>query len=222
MNYTTIATNGMNGPIVGGLNAATVLELLGYFTIFNWTDFSNLLESLVNQDISQAETDEPEGQRIELDITGLDGQAAWVAGQIQNYYADGDIKASDGSVITPWPEYPGQIAWGDSSTDTLTLRWVKEDPFVWILVGVLIVALGVGIYYVLTNSSYSMSAANPSSSQNSSSSTPTVSSSIEWLLKNAWWLLPGAGVLAALPWLIRQSRKTYEEGKELEEDVEGE
>jgi len=218
MNYTVIADSGVNGPIVGGLNAYTVAQLIGYFTIFDWTDFSNLLQSLVNQDMIQAEVGQPEGQRIELDITGLDGQAVFVADHIQGFYAQGKIVGPDGSPITAWPEYPGQIAWGDASTDTLTLRWVKEDPFVWILVGVLLVALGVAVYYVLTSSSWTLSSANTSSA---SGGTPSPLSAVSWFVKNLWWEIPLVGGLAVLPWILRRSRETYEEGKEFEEDIEG-
>jgi hypothetical protein len=145
-----------------------------------------------------------------------------VASQIQSYYAQGKIMAADGSSIQAWPEYPGQIAWGDSSTDTLTLRWVKADPFVWIIVGILLVALGYLVYRVLTQSSWTMSSASTTSGTGTGTGTTASAANITgWILKNWWWELPALGVLAIAPWVIRQTRRTYEEEHEFSREIEG-
>jgi len=199
---TTIASSDTDGPLVGGIDALTALDLAA--------TNPQALAQYVNPALQHAERSLPEGAEVELDITGwqVAGQsiAQFVASRLNANIRD--IRDPDtGEQVQPWPQYPDQIAWGDDSTDTLTLRWVKGQPFaVWIIVGIVVLA---GIWYLLSRAKWRASA------NVVAPGTPNPVSIGAWIVDH-WWLfliLAAAGVAA--PFIVRSAAKTEEAVNEL-------
>ena len=155
LQYKTLVTQA-NGPLVSGLTVSN-------FPYYVQNPAARV--KLVNQDIVKTETGLPEGTRCMLVIEGLrdpfgNSMASQMAQQLQQEFEYGEIKdPATGDKIIPWPEHPTQIAWADDSAASITLRWVKGQPFAWILVGVAIVIIGIIIYNSMRSSKYSMSSA---------------------------------------------------------------
>lgn len=205
---TVIATNAAYGPIITltGLSSATVNSLVG-----------------------QAEAAQPEGALIELTIQGLGIWASSIANKINAQYAAGQI-VYQGQHIQPWPNASVIAA---ESNGTVTLRWVKLQWWVLILVGI---AIGVLITYLalraLNASSYTMtSTTNTNASSPTSTSGPPFAGLYNHTVYLFWvpwyWDLGIAGVLAVAPWAIeRISRGEYSladlaKGKRALEEADG-
>jgi len=81
-------------------------------------------------------------QGIVNPITGTD-YAPKAADWLNTKWREGYFKQS-GELLRPWPEYPNRIAWG--SKGKLIIRWVKMQPWAYILVPVVFAALAVLFY----------------------------------------------------------------------------
>lgn len=162
LTYRTVATSGQDGPLIQSLTLGQAATLAWQFTT-NYPAFLQTAAGLVNQRIQQIETGEPEGQRNVLVIEGWGGQAGTAANAVNSRFQAGTLVNTDGSRNVAWPEYPHQIAWATSNGDTLTLRWIKGQPWAFILIGVLIVGLGYAVYRILTGSRYTLQTASPAS-----------------------------------------------------------
>jgi hypothetical protein len=107
----------------------------------NRRDMSSVLVSYVNQAVIAAEEAQPEGARIELSITGWTNPITGtdysyqVADWINNQWLTGNVIGAGGEPITPWDEYPGQVAW--SYGNMVVLRWTKLMPQVIVFLGLL-------------------------------------------------------------------------------------
>lgn len=114
-----------------------------------------VLLNYVNPAIIEAEASQPEGTLMEMEIhgwtnpiTGTDYSqrvADWLNGQ----WAAGNVTGTEGTPITPWPDYPDQVAWGGG--DTVVLRWVKGQiggPFLLLYLVAGLVALAIILNWI--------------------------------------------------------------------------
>lgn len=188
---TVIATESTLGPLISltGLSSATVNSLIG-----------------------QAEAAQPEGALIELVMSNLGVWAGPIANHINSQFAAGQI-VYQGQTIKPWPN---ATTIATESNGTVTLRWVKLQWWVLILVGL---AIGVLVTYLalraLNAAPYTMtSTTSTSTSATSTSAAPPFAglyNNTVYLFWLPWyWDLGIAGVLAVGPWAIeRLSRGEY-------------
>ena len=187
-----IATGSTLGPLINltGLSSATVNSLIG-----------------------QAEAAQPEGALIELVIDNLGVWASPIANHINSQFAAGQI-VYQGQHIKPWPN---ATTIASESNGTVTLRWVKLQWWVLILVGI---AIGILVTYLalrtLHAAPYTMtSTTNTSGTTSTSTNTAPpfagLYNNTVYLFWLPWyWDLGIAGVLAVGPWAIeRLSRGEY-------------
>ncbi len=101
------------------------------------------IEGFVNAAAYQAETDQPEGTQIELDISGWTflgtDYSSTVASYINGYWSQGQFQVN-GEDMQAWPG-ASQIAYGGN--DTLTVQYVKGQ--IWILYLALAIGIIIGI-----------------------------------------------------------------------------
>ncbi len=152
MPLVTIASSDVNGDIF----TATLQDVA--YAVWQAITGGGYLSSLtgyVNQAIIDAETAQPEGAQMEMiisgwsnPITGTDysGQAAdWLNSQ----WSAGNVTGTEGTPITPWPDYPGQVAWGGGNQ--VVLRWVKGQiggPFLILYLVAGLVALAIVLNFI--------------------------------------------------------------------------
>ena len=107
-----------------------------------------------NTAVYNAESTQPEGAWMEMDIKGwtlpiVGNVGASIAAQVNTAWRQGEITDPlySGEKLESWPTFPNQIAWYEAGDDTLILRWRKGQPwFVWIFVFILVV---IGVEAVL-------------------------------------------------------------------------
>jgi len=185
-----IATQSTLGPLISltGLSSATVNSLIG-----------------------QAEAAQPEGAMIQLTIDNLGVWASPIANHINSQFAAGQI-TYEGQTIKPWPN---QTTIAVESNGTVTLRWVKLQWWVLILIGL---AIGVLVTYLalrtLNAAPYTMTSTTSTSGSTSATAAPPFAGLYHNNLYLFWlpwyWDLGIAGVLAVGPWAIeRLSRGEY-------------
>lgn len=201
-----LASSSQDGPIVQGLSATVVGELV-YDYSFNYPAFLQLSTSLVNQEVLSAETDQPEGAQMELVLTGLTNPvtgapaAAQLANAVNSEWAGGHITDANGHSPPSWPG-ANQIAYASGST--LTLQWVKGQPWVWLIVGVLLAVAALALYEMLVHGGYTLSSVT-------SGSVGQVAAGLGvWVVRNWPVVLVGAGLLAVAPFVIREGARTRE------------
>lgn len=203
---TEIASAGSNGPIISGLNAATLAELAAD-RLFNYPAFLQKAQSLVNASVTQAENALPEGERVQLVLPNLRGPfggslASEMAAAITQAWAKGELINVDGTTLQPWPG-TSAIAFPNDATATLTLQWVKGQPWVWLVVAALVALTALFVYLSVHASNYSLSRADQSGG--------TVAiNPVAFVLRNWPWFLLGAGALVAAPFAVRQFGATEE------------
>jgi len=175
--FTTIASSTADGPLVQSLSASQAADLVFYASTFNATAFDQLASRIANGRMQTVEASEPEGTQNQLTINGWNGQATAAANAVNSAWRSGRVTGPGGHPTTPWPQagYNQQLAWSNGS-DTLVLRWTKEQPMAYILVGILVVVVGYLVYQVLTSGSWSLSTASTPSSSGGSSPVPIVGS----------------------------------------------
>lgn len=192
--YSTILTKTQAGPLVtiSGLNTA-----------------------VLNTDLKTAELNQPEGMRLVLTVTQFGQWAQWVGSQINAKFLKGEIvDPSSGTALVAWPEYSHQVAWGDDTTGTLTLRWVKGQPFAYIILGVVVALAGILLWRSLATAGWSMQkaqlpAVGPTFLGGNDPMFGGANGNVFWV---PWWIaLSGGAVLAATPW-------AYQKIVEIEQD----
>jgi hypothetical protein len=124
------------------------------------------LQQIINPDILAAEASANEGDRLSLVLSNFrayvptqgmvseaGAAAAWLNGHVGSV-----MDPATGETLQPWPEYGPQIAWGDDSTATLTIRWRKGQD--WLLILLVVLAAGILaalLYLALGGSKYTLS-----------------------------------------------------------------
>ncbi len=184
------------GPLLAGLNPATAL----YYAA---TGQSQQLAAYVNAEMVAAETNLPEQSEVQLDLQGwqtaLGSGAQFVASQIQAQYQAGNVVypglASEPSEIPQtWGGFP--FAVGDDATDTVTLRWLKAQPFLpWVVVGIVLAVAVVAVVYLLEHGTATMS---------SDTAAAAVVRAGSFIVKNWAWELPLAAAAIVAPAVIRK------------------
>jgi hypothetical protein len=210
-----LASSDRNGPIVTEMSPTDVAVLAANY-LADYPNFLRLLTKYVNAAVQQAEARAPEGQRMMLVLPSLRGQASRIAQALNQQYSQGKI-VYQGEVVATWPEYPGQLAFVDSQ-DQVTLRWVKGNPWVWILVGVLIAVIGYILYSMLRGSPYKMYSATPvgnTGTGGQGTGLPSGAGFLSWVLGHWPLVLIGAGALAVAPFAVRQIARAREAENEL-------
>jgi hypothetical protein len=205
-----VASYDQDGPLVAGLSVGTLLELVYDYT-FNYPAFLSLAESLVNQAVIVAEEQQPEQSQMELVVYGFGSQASNLASRVNADWQQGKIVNTDGTTLQPWPG-AAAIAYGDDAAGTLTLQWIKASPWVWIVVGILLAALGAALYYILTSANYRMTS-TPPSSQVALTSGPAF---LAWAVQHWYVWVIGAGAMAAAPFVVRKVAELREAENELQ------
>lgn len=156
---TSLASSAQYGAAINSLSPIQIATLIANY-VGDYQNFIRLLTGDVNSIIQQVELQQPEGQRMVCDMTGWDGQAARVASAINGQFQAGKI-TYQGKSVAAWPEFPSQIAWASTDGNTVELRWRKEGPFLWIIIGVIVVALGFGVYELVRHMGWVLKRAAP-------------------------------------------------------------
>lgn len=193
LRYQTVASSQMSGALIGSLTAGEAAQLSANFAV-NRAAFDAQARALVNGQVQATEQNEPEGQRNVLTLQGWGGKAPAAASALNREWAQGKL------TITPWPEYPQTIAWAQGN-DTLVVRWRKEGPVLWLIIGALIVVVGYILYRTLRHGSYTLQTANTASSGGNPVS---LNGGLKLLGVQWYWWLGGAGALAVTPWAYRK------------------
>ena len=102
--------------------------------------------SYFSREVYDAEASQPEGAYMEIEVTGwnipfVGNVGSRVEAGVNQQWKSGQIRDPfSGEKLEPWQAFPDQIAWYESSSDTLILRWVKGQPWlVWIFAAILVV-----------------------------------------------------------------------------------
>lgn len=195
---TTIASNVTDGGLLASPTAGQMADLALYWVTHNYQLFNQLCDQLVNAAVTNAEMNQPEGALIELTITGLTAPgvgslAPRLASQVNAAGANGQL-IQGGATIAPWPNYPLAVASGD----TLTVRWIKEAWWVYVIVGLVAMLLGMVLITLLTHANYTAtSTTNTTGATGSGSGSPA--STIGFVSKATKWVfghLPLVGGIA--------------------------
>lgn len=210
-----VASRVKTGPVVQSMSAQTIAILAGNYT-FDYPNFLRLIDSYVNHLLYTIEEAQPEGTPMELVLPGLQGYAIQWATALQQQFQQGKIQVN-GTQIKPWANFPNQIAWSDSTGDTMYVRWVKEEWEAWLIVGVLAVVIIAENLNVLRGSNYSLSAYTPTTGGTPTTTTPGQAAGgiLTWAVQNWPVIVVGAGVLVAAPFVVRHVAGTEESVNEL-------
>ena len=203
----TVATEGVNGPLVQSLTSGQA-AMLAYDWTFNYSAVIATAAKLINQDVQAIEAGEPEGQRNYLTITGWAGQAGHAAQTINQQWLAGKVRGPNNSPLGAWPEYPATIAWSANNGDTLELRWLKEEWQLYLLVFTLIAVVGYLVYHILQQGGWTLQTVTPASG----SGTPTSGGKVPFIggtpFRLFWlpwyWDVGIAGAVIAGPYVYRQ------------------
>jgi len=225
MALAVIANNTSDGALVSGIDGLTAATL----AVTN----PPALVQYVNSKLVQAELALPEGTPVELHIHGwqtvIGESAQTVADQLNQALALGQLRNADGTPVTPWREYPNQIAWGYDAQDLLILRAIKTDiplPIIILIAGILVGVVIAELWAHWSNPSTPWQAGANGSSAGTSSGTPgsgipSPETVLSWVARNWPWLILGAGALAAAPWVWRQVARLREAENEYRRAEEG-
>ena len=203
--YTTIASSAQDGALVSGI---TGVDAAAIATV----DPAGLTQ-YVNSQLLAAEASLPEYTRVEMDIVGwqtpLGSSAQFVANQINSAFASGQITDPiTGGPPESWAEYPGQIAWGDDATDSVTIRVLKAQPPVialYIIVGLAAVIAVALIWGALQRSSWQAKSATTGVN-----GAKVFTSIAGFVVDNWWWEVPLAGAAIVAPFVIGKTAQTEE------------
>ena len=208
----TIATQAKNGPLVAQLSAQQVAVLAANY-VADYANFLRLIDSYVNQEIHTIENNLPEETPVRLIMPGLNGYAKQWAQAIDQQWQQGKIQWQ-GEKLKAWPG-ASQIAYSDSTGNTMTLEWLKGQPWGWIVVGILVAVMVVYEINTIRGSQYSMTAYTPATSTGTTGTTTTTLNSaaggtLSWLAKN--WEVSALVVLGLVgaPFVVRHMAQTRE------------
>lgn len=186
----TLATRASAGSLVGAFN------------------YTHPAQTPINTQIKSLELNQPEGTLMELrlvlpsetiqipvigsTVTLWNGVTAaqHIANTLNADYAKGTLKdPASGQKLVLWPKpstYPVAVASGN----TVTIRWVKLQPFAYILVGILVAALAYFAWHYLSSAGWTLSG----------SQTPTsTGGGTPKLLGLPWYIPVGVGVAVVIP-----------------------
>lgn len=162
----------------------------------------------INALIQQAELGQPEGAQLELTVDSLGQWAPAAAALLNQRFGAGAIQdPATGEAIQGWPG-ASQLAYAGNGT--LTLQWIKGQPWAFILIGVLIAGIVAFLFYQsLQKAPWQLKnlspATNPGGTPSSGSSPFTWWGGSPFRLFGLPWYdaaLVGGG-LAVVPWAIR-------------------
>jgi len=115
--YRTVANLASDGPLLLGPNPAAD----------------------VNQAVLRAESGLREGAYVVLQVDSVQA-ASQVIASLNSQYQQGQIRyPNTGELIRGWPEYPGRIAFPFNAGNGIELRWIKGQPWVFVLVLAMVV-----------------------------------------------------------------------------------
>ena len=207
----TIATQAKNGPLVAQLSAEQVAVLAANY-VGDYQNFLRLIDSYVNQEIHAIENNLPEETPVRLVMPGLNGYAKQWSQAIDQQWQQGKIQWQ-GEKLKAWPG-ASQVAYSDASGNTMTLEWLKGQPWGWIVVGILVAVMVVYEINTIRGSQYSMTAYTPATGTGTTgtatSTLPSGTSILTWAEKNWAWIVLGAGGLAAAPFVVKHLAQTRE------------
>lgn len=188
----TLATRASAGSLVGAFNA------------------TDPAATPINQKIKALELAQPEGTLMELRlvlpseqvtiplvgsrVTLWNGATAaqHIANTLNTQYAQGKLKDPvSGEHLTLWPKpyhYPAAVAAGN----VVTVRWVKLQAFAFILVGILVAALGYFAWHYLTRANWSLAGSTQPTAGSPSKGPPKI-------LGIPWYYVAGAAVVVGVP-----------------------
>lgn len=212
--WTTFYDSATQGPIL--LNADGVL------TAADLTLHPEKIADFINPQLKAAQEGLPEGSQVELTIYGWSvlglKRAQWVAGKINDAYAQGNIQSPTDEPLKTWPSMNGALATGDDESGVVIIRWVKEFawlvPIIVLLVGIL---AGAALVYLLGRNSASGRYLPPSGQTSGQSQSP-----LDWALRHWQWIVLGAAALAVAPFVVRHLAQLREAEREYERAEEGE
>lgn len=155
---TTLATYGANGPLVEQLSPEQIAVLAanysaGFFDPAALANFTRIALNDINAAVQLAEQNQPQGAMLQMELTGLQGQAYRMGNAVNQQYQQGNLTIQ-GEVISPWPGQ-SQIAYPQDS-NTLLLQWRKGIVWVWVLIFVLVALLGFAAYELVRSTNYTM------------------------------------------------------------------
>lgn len=134
MGLVTLASATANGPLVAG----------------------TVQSPQINQILQSAELAQPEGTLMELTVSNLGVGANVAATSLNLLFQQGLVTdPASGQPIVPWTQYATQIAWV-AAPGALTLRWIKEQAFAFILIGILISVAGYLVFRYLTGAGWDL------------------------------------------------------------------
>lgn len=203
-----LADSAEDGGLVTGLSPGVVLQLAAYYAIGDQADFQRVAASLANAGIQAAEDNAPEYTPMQLQITGLWGPtgsiAGALAGGVNQDWRQGKIQQSINGVtepLLPW-DNASAIAYADDSTATLTLQWIKGQPWAYVLIGLLVIIAAVALYDILTGSKWSLTGWLATSGASGSG---VLAGAANFVAHDWPWLVVGGVVVAGVPWLLREA-----------------
>lgn len=163
------------------------------------------LDRFFSAEVYAAENALPEGERVEVTITGwtvplIGSVGQTVANDLNQQWQQGKIHDPmyPTESLPAWPEFPTEIASYDPSTDELVLRYRKGQPwFIWIA-GAILAILGIGSLLNMVGLGsghylYNLFGVTPKSSSGSGGST----SSSGWPLWEKILVFGGGGLALA-------------------------
>ncbi len=135
------------GPLMGPISSTQALYLAGEAILGNYQP----LMTYVNQDVVNAESGLAEGTLVQVFLNGWGVTAGFTADSINGMWGRGQVNdPATGELMAAWPG-ASEIAYVQG--DTIVLRWVKGQPWIfWIVVALILL----GLLYLLFSTSYSM------------------------------------------------------------------
>jgi hypothetical protein len=198
---TTVASSDRDGALVTGISGVEAAALAV-------TNPGALLQ-YVNADLQAALAALPEGTRMELVVSGwslpaVGSVASSVADRVNAAWAAGQVDYG-GEPVQAWPEYPGQVAWGDDGSATVTIRVLKAQwqALLFVFIGILVVA-AVWVLWDGWRSSATPWQANAASPSGIGTGSTGLGGLLKFLAANWWWELPVVGAVAFAPWAINK------------------
>ncbi len=191
----TLATLAQGTGVVQGGALAVAAQMFGG---------AQALTQYLNPALVAAELGQPEGTPIQVVITGYQYSgllgsytASQAAAYLNGAWQDGQITdPATGEVLQAWPGQ-GAVAWGDDSSATLTVRYLKGQPWLaYLLVGLALAVVAVALYEILSGAGWNISKLNPTSS--------TGLGGTDVFGLPLWVWLAGGVALVALPWAVGQ------------------
>lgn len=134
------------GPILDSISLSTLTSIMN--------EGPAAFGQFVNQQIVAAGNNLPEGEEVELQFSGFPSfvyTPQWFADQTNQQFQTGQLTGTDGLPVTPWTQYPNQVAF-IGPNNTVYVRFIKKaflDIAKWLFYLVLVAVLFLVVYEVL-------------------------------------------------------------------------